>query len=122
MRVRSATSGWRRDGWRRWSWAYRGPAEELDRLGGGETEREVDDDGEQIEFDQMSFPVRRHRDRRHEVVQADDIDQRGVLKQGDALRQQDRQHFPDRLRQDHEAIGLKRTEAGCDRGHELLLR
>src|SRR5438270_58532 len=70
MRVRSATSGWRRDGWRRWSWAYRGPAEELDRLGGGETEREVDDHGEQIEFDQMSFPVRRHRHRRHEVEQA----------------------------------------------------
>ncbi|MEY9655203.1 hypothetical protein ABH980_002210 [Bradyrhizobium ottawaense] len=67
---------------------------------------EVDDSCEQVHFDEAPVALRDLARRSQEVRDREDVDQRGVLEQHDGLRDQDRQHVAEGLRQHDVAHGL----------------
>ena len=82
----------------------------------------VDEGREDIEFDQTRVTLRHVYSRGHEVGQADHENQRGVLEQNNRLRQQDRQHVAERLRQHDVAHGLRIAQAQRVTGPRLPAR
>src|SRR5439155_15956624 len=63
---------------------------------------EVNDGDEKIHLDQPAVALGDLRRRANEVGCRDDVDQRSILEQDDGLRQQDRDHVAECLRQNHQ--------------------
>src|SRR5436309_2806616 len=64
-----------------------------------EADREIDDRDEQVHLDQAAVPLGDLRGGAEEIGDREHVDERGVLEQDDGLREQYRQHVPERLRE-----------------------
>src|SRR6266850_4359707 len=71
-----------------------------------EADREIDHRDEQVHLDQPTVSLGDLRGGAEEIGDREHVDERGVLEQHDGLRQQHRQHVPERLRQHDIAHGL----------------
>src|SRR6266850_3106404 len=76
-----------------------------------EADREIDHRDEQVHLDQATVPLGDLRGGAEEIGDREHVDERGVLEQDDGLREQHRQHVPERLRQHDLAHGLPVGEA-----------
>ncbi|MNC42457.1 hypothetical protein D3C75_912720 [compost metagenome] len=85
----------------------------LDQQRGGKADDEVHETRENQELIGAANDVATGARSIEEVHQADGVDQRGVLKQDDALLQQQRRHLAERLRQDDQAHHLAVRHAQC---------
>src|SRR5512141_424252 len=74
----------------------------LYQRGQREAEDEVDHRREDVHLHRPVVVLPRDLRRLQQVLRADRVDQRGVLEQDDGLGEQDRQHVPERLREDHQ--------------------
>src|SRR5450432_2977462 len=85
----------------------------LDEERTSKADDEVDECGEQVHFNQAAVALRNLRCSTEEVGDRKHVDEGGVLEEHDGLRQQDRDHVPERLRQDDLAHDLPVVEAQC---------
>src|SRR6476660_6152253 len=93
-----------------------------DAIGRDTGNGEVDRGREQIHLDQPPVALRHLAGGAEEVRDRQHVDQRGVLKQHDGLRQQHRQHVAERLRQHDVAHRLAVGQAECACRRRLALR
>src|SRR5262245_58300200 len=80
--------------------------EPLDQARQPEADRQVDNRDEQVHLDQAAVSLGDLRGGAEEVGDGEHVHERGVLKQDDGLRQEHREHVPERLGQHNLAHGL----------------